>query len=249
MQESFGLTPIEAMAAGLPVIVSDWDGYRDAVRDGEDGFVIPTIAPPLTTGLPIADRYFNALDNYGEYLTAAAQSTAVDIQKTAAAIHTLADNPALRRKLGQNGQTRAADIYDWRHIIKAYAELWADLGQRRRRAPPPSPFPDRWQAASPAYPNPYAMFASFPTDTLKPETRLRRLSGEARLAKILAHEMNCFVPGLLLEKPALAALAQKCAAPQTVADLAAAYPAADRDKVWRSCGWLLKFGICEIEDA
>ena len=26
IQETFGLTPIEAMAAGLPVVVSDWDG-------------------------------------------------------------------------------------------------------------------------------------------------------------------------------------------------------------------------------
>ena len=36
IQETFGITPIEAMAAGLPVIVSDWDGYRDTVRDGID---------------------------------------------------------------------------------------------------------------------------------------------------------------------------------------------------------------------
>ena len=28
------------MAAGLPVVVSDWDGYRDTVRDGVDGFRI-----------------------------------------------------------------------------------------------------------------------------------------------------------------------------------------------------------------
>jgi glycosyltransferase involved in cell wall biosynthesis len=32
IQETFGLTPIEAMAAGLPVIVSDWNGYQETVR-------------------------------------------------------------------------------------------------------------------------------------------------------------------------------------------------------------------------
>ena len=32
-----GLTPLEAMAAGLPCVVSDWDGYRDTVVDGETG--------------------------------------------------------------------------------------------------------------------------------------------------------------------------------------------------------------------
>ena len=34
IQETFGLTPVEAMAAGLPCVMSDWDGYRDTVRDG-----------------------------------------------------------------------------------------------------------------------------------------------------------------------------------------------------------------------
>ena len=34
IQETFGLSVIEAMASGLPVIVSDWDGYRDTVVDG-----------------------------------------------------------------------------------------------------------------------------------------------------------------------------------------------------------------------
>ena len=42
IQESFGLTPIEAMAAGLPSVVSDWDGYRDTTIHGETGFCVPT---------------------------------------------------------------------------------------------------------------------------------------------------------------------------------------------------------------
>lgn len=34
IQESFGLTPIEAMAAGLPRVGTDLDGYRDTIIDG-----------------------------------------------------------------------------------------------------------------------------------------------------------------------------------------------------------------------
>ena len=30
-QETFGITPLEAMASELPCIVSDWNGYRDTV--------------------------------------------------------------------------------------------------------------------------------------------------------------------------------------------------------------------------
>ena len=41
-QETFGLAVAEAMAAGLPLVVSDWNGYRDLVRDGMDGFRVAT---------------------------------------------------------------------------------------------------------------------------------------------------------------------------------------------------------------
>ena len=42
IQETFGLTVIEAMAAELPCIVSDWNGYKDLVKDEENGYLIPT---------------------------------------------------------------------------------------------------------------------------------------------------------------------------------------------------------------
>ena len=247
IQESFGLTPVEAMAAGLPTIISDWDGYRDSVRDGEDGFTIPTYAPPVATGLAIGDRYFNQRDNYGEYLTAAAQSCAIDIGKTATAIATLADNPELRARFAASGLKRAQTVYDWRHIIAAYESLWTDLGKRRRAAPPPSQFPERWQAAHPAYPNPYAMFAAFPTTTLTPETRLRFNGDTAMFFTLIQHEMNFFTPDLLLPKDDLLVLAQKFLAPTALGPVVAAYPATQRENVWRCCGWLLKFGLCQIE--
>ena len=41
-QETFGLAVAEAMAAGLPLVASDWSGYRDLVRDGIDGYLIPS---------------------------------------------------------------------------------------------------------------------------------------------------------------------------------------------------------------
>ena len=44
-QETFGLAPVEAMAAGVPVVVSDWDGYRYTVSDGVEGFRISTLSP------------------------------------------------------------------------------------------------------------------------------------------------------------------------------------------------------------
>ncbi|MDP3414899.1 glycosyltransferase, partial [Falsiroseomonas sp.] len=43
IQESFGLAPVEAQAAGLPVVATDWDGLRDTVVQGVTGFRIPTL--------------------------------------------------------------------------------------------------------------------------------------------------------------------------------------------------------------
>ena len=41
VHEGFGMVVLEAMASGLPVVVSDQAGAADAVTHGEDGFVFP----------------------------------------------------------------------------------------------------------------------------------------------------------------------------------------------------------------
>ena len=41
LSESFGVAAVEAMACGVPVVVSDADGFKEVVEDNVTGFVVP----------------------------------------------------------------------------------------------------------------------------------------------------------------------------------------------------------------
>lgn len=41
-EDGFGYAPVEALASGVPVIVTADTGMKELVRDGENGFVVPT---------------------------------------------------------------------------------------------------------------------------------------------------------------------------------------------------------------
>jgi D-inositol-3-phosphate glycosyltransferase len=45
--ESFGLTPLESLACGTPVVATDVGAAKDIIRDEAAGFVVPDNAPRL----------------------------------------------------------------------------------------------------------------------------------------------------------------------------------------------------------
>jgi phosphatidylinositol alpha-mannosyltransferase len=78
--ESFGIVLAEAMAVGLPVVCSDIGGYRDVVRDGADGLLVPPRDPEA-----LAEALAGLLDNparlaaMGEAAAAAARRYAWEV--------------------------------------------------------------------------------------------------------------------------------------------------------------------------
>lgn len=124
-QETFGITVLEAQAMGLPVIVSDYDGYRDLVKPEKSGLLIPTIGPETTSATDIMAPL--TYDN--NYHLQLAQVTAVETPALAAALLRLINDPQLRQKMGHAGIKRVHEKYSWKTVIRNYVELWAELNQ------------------------------------------------------------------------------------------------------------------------
>jgi glycosyltransferase involved in cell wall biosynthesis len=168
IQETFGLAPVEAMAAGLPVVVSDWDGYRDTVRDGVDGFLVATTVPAAGAGLDLAARY-HEFGNFRQYYGAVAMSTAVDIEACAEALARLIRDPDLRRRMGDSGRRRARASYDWPVVTNDYRRLWEALAAARRDAAQLAPAAGG-RSPHPLRDDPYRVFAGYATSALGPDT-------------------------------------------------------------------------------
>jgi glycosyltransferase involved in cell wall biosynthesis len=180
IQETFGLTPVEAMAAGLPVVVSDWNGYRDTVRDGVDGFRIRTWAPAAGFGDPLAEGAEAGGLNYDLYNWGAASTTSLDALELVERLSVLIADPDLRRRMGEAGRARARETFDWAQVYRQYQALWGELNARRLSV---ATDPDElaWLAAAPrAAPDrldPFHTFGHYPTAAISAGTVARLAQG------------------------------------------------------------------------
>ncbi|RCJ17774.1 glycosyl transferase [Nostoc minutum NIES-26] len=174
IQETFGLTPIEAMAAGLPVIVSDWNGYQESVRHEIDGLRVPTLMPAPGLGLDLASGYLSDRLNYSAYIAHSSMAIAVDIDAASRALVELIVNPELRKRLGENGRQRARQTYDWKVVIASYENLWQELAEIRATASISTPvLPSRPPA--PLCDDPFRLFAHY-TSTIPAQNLVLTLS-------------------------------------------------------------------------
>ena len=169
IQETFGLAPIEAMAAGLPVVCSDWNGFRDTVAHDDTGLRVRTLMSRGGSGRAIAERFEDGLDNYYQYLGFVHQRTSIDVRELAQSFETLIGNPELRDQMGTAGKLRASQLYDWSAVIPQYQALWAELNARRTRGLPTAPRQDT-EPANPSNIDPFRLYSRYPSDVLTSAT-------------------------------------------------------------------------------
>ncbi len=245
IQETFGLTPIEAQAAGLPVVVSDWDGYKDTVIDGETGYRVPTLIPWVGPGERLMHSHASEAMNYERYIGGASLMTVVDIDRAAEVLVRLADDPELRRRMGEAGRRHARASYDWAVVIARYGELWAELADVRAAATEVAPR-RAGRPASPLRDDPFRVFAGFATETLDPEQRVEVSGTAEELSASLRLAVNNYLKGFLLPRENLDALLEAAARGASVGELVESLPKTPPDRVTASLLWLAKVGLVRL---
>lgn len=122
-QETFGLTLLEAGAAGLPSIVSDYNGYRDLVQNDKTGICVPTIGAAQTSQIDrLAPLTF---DSHSHLLLA--QETAVCIPQLINAMQELIENIDKRLEMGRAARKRIETEFTADILIKKYMKMWENL--------------------------------------------------------------------------------------------------------------------------
>lgn len=244
IQECFGLTPVEAMACGVPQVVADWSGYRETVLHEVTGFLVPTFWAPCFGEVSQA----SFLTDWRQVHLALAQSTVVDPVALHRSLKTLIDNKQLREEMGRQSRDRAVTNFSWRVVIRQYEELWRELSEISRGTDSQGP-EDSWAYTQPPYGK---AFSHYPSFTLEPSAHLRLteegeqvLEGKAGLPAYLENNWSF---SLELAEGILGFLKERHDRKQATSldQVVREFPGGGgADRVTRHSLWLMKYGFSE----
>ena len=122
LQETFGISVIEAMAAGLPVIASDINGYSELIDHNETGYKVPTLWTDQLSLAELAD-----IMNFETMQLMLAQCMAVDTEELHKHLYELINNKDLCVSMGAKAKKVVEQNYRWATIIHHYEGLWDNL--------------------------------------------------------------------------------------------------------------------------
>jgi glycosyltransferase involved in cell wall biosynthesis len=227
VQETFGLNLLEAQAAGVPVIAARYDGYKDLVRDGIDGFLIDTWQAPRD---PLGD-WFDVMDGTAAQLVSA-QGIAVDLEQLANRLVRLLSDAETRKRMGTAAREKVDRDFRWSRVIARYEQLWDDLARRAQRCPHPGPTPNGFSLG------PATVFRHYASHTLDGETVV--VASVPRLDEMPYREAAGWLTPQLLET-VIRLAQQPIAAGEVVAQAGAA-----EGHAWFAVAWLLKYGMLRL---
>ena len=244
IQETFGITPVEGMAAGLPVIASDWNGYKDTIRHGEEGFLVETTMPRAGTGRELSIRYQLDADSYDRYCGYTSSLVEVNIELAAHYLSELVENQPLRQKMGDAAKNRAVNAYSWSQIIPLYKEMWASNAEKRASFDNSS-----HNTPSNHYSDPFIDFSHYPTAQISQNMKVKLNSDnrDMALAKYRSLMTLAMVNYSSITHPEEHEVEKICLmldeSPRTIQEILYEIPHMRREHVERGISALLKLGI------
>ncbi len=249
IQETFGIVPLEGMAAGLPVVVSDWNGYKDSVLDGVEGYRVPSISPEPGLESDLAYRHAMGIDTYDMYCGFSSAFVGINTEILVDVFCRLIEDKNLRLSMGHAGREKVKSTYDWIHIIKRYEEFWEELSLLRKN----STKMHSVKKLQPRFLDPSQAFSHYPTQVLGPDTLLSLIHTDKKLAIDLVSEYRKlvllnFVDELLPTDAVVEVLINSSSdKPKKAREIVRELDKSSNHLAYRALAWLVKLGIYKFK--
>jgi glycosyltransferase involved in cell wall biosynthesis len=130
LQETFGLSIVEAMLYQLPVLATKWSGYQDILDEGLNGFMINT-----KVALDTQAAAFSAIASSQGRAIETVRAVKIDWHEFAEKMDILYQRDDLRCKFGLAGAAKARGLFSSEAMIGSYEQLWLSALEARRSNP------------------------------------------------------------------------------------------------------------------
>ena len=226
-QETFGLSLLEAQAHSIPVVASRFDGYKDLVRDGVDGYLIDTFG---CTPDPI-NEFYEILDPDVAQLYEA-QKVAVDVNQFTERLLLLIHESSLRASMGQEGRKKVANEFVFSRIIHRYEQRWDELYREAQLTGLPPAMENHYRV------NQSMLFGHYVSHSLSPQDQV-----VARPSQTVCSSYN--EVRVLLQGADLNKLLDAAANPITIESLLEGI-SLPREQGWFAVMWLIKYNRLKV---
>ena len=127
--ETFCLTPIEAMACEIPIILSKLSCQKHHIINGKEGFYIDIYS---TSHINLMQEGLSGSTQ--DYGIKTIESFVFDKQQLINDVKKLVKNPQLRQHMGKNGRTRVKKYFSLEKMLENYTTLFKKMIKKKPNA-------------------------------------------------------------------------------------------------------------------